>query len=184
MDTRFWFPGCSGFEVVRRCHVMPGLSRPSTTLDAGNKQDVDARHKAGHDSCYGIANSSSPGLSRRSRLGGQGDEKKPRRSGAKVALSQIDLVLCSSQACCSGPTYPTSRTKSRFGRHRGRRAAVHRATTRLTAAVPVPWPVVDGGFVCPLLLCLSEGFCCRSTRSCCSALVPVHWWAGRSGFVP
>src|SRR5579864_9093661 len=27
----------------------PGLSRPSTSLHAARKQDVDARHKAGHD---------------------------------------------------------------------------------------------------------------------------------------
>ncbi|AUC94839.1 hypothetical protein CWS35_11705 [Bradyrhizobium sp. SK17] len=30
----------------------PGLSRPSTSLSCGN-QDVDARHKAGHDGVRG-----------------------------------------------------------------------------------------------------------------------------------
>jgi hypothetical protein len=27
----------------------PGLARPSTSLVSGRKQDVDIRHKAGHD---------------------------------------------------------------------------------------------------------------------------------------
>ena len=45
--------------------------------------------------------------------------------------------------------------------------------------LPVPWPVVDGGFVCPLLLCLSDGFCvpvCPVALFCAGACPLVFGW--------
>jgi hypothetical protein len=49
------------FELKAPTSSWPGLTRPSTTFCFG-KQDVDARHKAGHDEKKNKKAGSNPGL--------------------------------------------------------------------------------------------------------------------------
>src|SRR5262249_23294426 len=44
------------FVMAAPGHFVPGVSRPSTSFVCFSKQDVDARHKAGHDgACHSAA---------------------------------------------------------------------------------------------------------------------------------
>ena len=104
-----------------------------------------------------------------------GREKSPAEAGPGRDIADR-FSSCSSQACCSGLTYPTSKTKSRFepaSRTTSRRSSSYRSTEACCYRCSLV-----GGIRFVRCSCLSDGFCpCRSfAGQRRSALVPVHWF--------